>query len=140
MGANRTNNREMRSRHIFKHGKRKIGFKHSGGSPPEVSRIGVEPLARDGLPPFLLYFVAAEAGEFVLQGAPGWFMRSRAVRVAAVVLYGYAFRVCPLAGECPFCRGRSTQGHVRWVAWGYPVKPGESHACWSAVVAAVEVC
>ena len=32
----------------------------------EVSRIGVEPLARDGLSPFLVAFVAAEGGAFVL--------------------------------------------------------------------------
>ena len=84
----------------------------------------MEPLARDGLPPFLQFFVAAEGGAFVLQGAHGCFMRSPAVRVAAVILYGYAFWVCLLAGDCPFCRGGSTPGHVRRVAWGYRLKPG----------------
>ena len=32
----------------------------------EVSRIGVELLARDGLSLFLVFFVAAEGGAFVL--------------------------------------------------------------------------
>ena len=45
--------------------------------------------------------------------------------VAAVELYGHAFWVCPLAGECPCRRGRSSPGYVRRVAWGYRVKPGE---------------
>ena len=57
----------------------------------DVSRIGVDSLACDGLPPFLLFFVTAEGGAFALQGAHGCFMRSRAVWVAAAVLYGYAF-------------------------------------------------
>ena len=61
---------------------------------------------------------------FVLQGAYGCFMRRCAVRVTAVVLYGYALWVCPLTGECPFCHGCSTRGHVRWVAGGYCMKPG----------------
>ena len=44
--------------------------------------------------------------------------------VAAVVLYGHAFWVCPLAGECPCRRGCSSPGYVCWVAWGHRVKPG----------------
>ena len=51
-------------------------------------------------------------------------MRSCAVWVAAVVLYGHAFLVCSLASECPCRRRRSSRGHVRQVAWGYRVKPG----------------
>ena len=47
----------------------------------------MEPLARDGLPPFLLFLVASEGGAFLLQGAHGCFIRSPAVWVAAVVLY-----------------------------------------------------
>ena len=59
--------------------------------------------------------------------------------VAAVVLYGYAVRVCPLVGERPCRRGCSGPGYVRRVVWGYRVNQGESHACWSAVAAAVGV-
>ena len=44
--------------------------------------------------------------------------------VAAVVLYGYAVRVCPLVGERPCRRGCSGPGYVRRVVWGYRVKPG----------------
>ena len=44
--------------------------------------------------------------------------------VAAVVLHGYAFRVCPLVGERPCRRGCSGPGYVRRVVWGYRVKPG----------------
>ena len=44
--------------------------------------------------------------------------------VAAVVLYGRAFWVCPLAGECPGCHQRSSLGSVHRLAWGYRVKPG----------------
>ena len=44
---------------------------------------------RNGLSPFLLFFIAAEAGAFVLQGAHACFMTSRVVWVAAVLLYGY---------------------------------------------------
>ena len=44
--------------------------------------------------------------------------------LAVVVVYGHAFWVCPLAGECQCRRGRSSPGHVRRVAWGYFVKPG----------------
>ena len=51
-------------------------------------------------------------------------MRSRAVWVAAVVLYGHAVWVCPLAGKCPCRCGRSSRGRLRRVAWGYRVKPG----------------
>ena len=90
----------------------------------EVSCIEVELLACDGLPSFLFFFVPAEGGAFVLQGAQGCFMRARAVRVRAVVLSGHAFWVCLLAGECPCRRGRSSPGHVPRVAWGYRVKPG----------------
>ena len=57
----------------------------------EVSRIGV--------------FVAAEYWAFVLQGAHWCVMRACAVRVAAVVFYGYTLWICPLADECPFRRG-----------------------------------
>ena len=90
----------------------------------EVCRIRVEPLARDDLPPSHLFYVAPESWAFVLQGAHGCFMRPRAVSVTAVILYGHTFWVCPLGGECPFCRGCSTAGHVRRVARGYCVKPG----------------
>ena len=90
----------------------------------EVSRVGVKPVARYGPPLFLLLLVAAEGGAFVLQGAHGCFMGSRAVRVAAVVLYDYAFWVCPLPGECKSCRGRFNPGHVRRVAQGYCLKLG----------------
>ena len=38
--------------------------------------------------------------------------------IAAVVLYGYAFCVCPLAGECPLCREGLTPGYVCWAAQG----------------------
>ena len=51
-------------------------------------------------------------------------MRSRAVWVAAVGLYGHAFWVCPPAGDCPCRHGPSSPCHVRWVAWKYRVKPG----------------
>ena len=44
--------------------------------------------------------------------------------VAAVVLHGYAVRVCPLVGERPCRRGCSGPGYVRRVVWGYRVKPG----------------
>ena len=44
--------------------------------------------------------------------------------VAAVVLYGYAVRVCPLVGERPCRRGCWGPGYVRRVVWGYRVKPG----------------
>ena len=44
--------------------------------------------------------------------------------VAAFVLYGYAFWVCPLVGERPCSRGCSGPGYVRRVVWGYRVKPG----------------
>ena len=60
----------------------------------------------------------------LLQGARGCLMGACAVRVAVVVFYGYPLWVRLLAGECPFCRGRLTQGHVRWVTSGYCVKPG----------------
>ena len=90
----------------------------------KVSRIQMEPPALDGLPPVLLLLVAAEIWAFVLQGAHGCFMRSRAVRVAAVALYVYASWVCPLAVECPFCRWCPTPGHVPWLIWGYCVKTG----------------
>ena len=43
--------------------------------------------------------------------------------VAAAVLYGHAFWVCPLAGECPCRCGRSRPRYVCRVAWGYCVKP-----------------
>ena len=43
--------------------------------------------------------------------------------VAAVVLYGHAFWVCPLVGECRCGRGCWSPGYVCWVAWGYRVKP-----------------
>ena len=47
------------------------------------------------------------------------------MRVAPVIFFGYALPVCrPVAGERPFCRGCLTPGHVRWMAWGYCVKPG----------------
>ena len=42
--------------------------------------------------------------------------------VAAVVLYGQAFWVCPLVGECQCPRGCSGPGYVCWVVWEYPVK------------------
>ena len=90
----------------------------------EVSRIGVGLLARDGLSPLLVVFVAAEGGAFVLYGAHGCLLRSCAVWVAAVVLHGYAVRVCPLVGERPCRRGCSGPGYVRRVVWGYRVKPG----------------
>ena len=90
----------------------------------EVSRIGVELLARDGLSPFLVVFVAAEGGGFVLYGAHGCLLRSCAVWVAVVVLHGHAVWVCSLVGECSRCRGRSSPGYVCWVVWGYRVKPG----------------
>ena len=90
----------------------------------EVSRIGVEFLAPDGLPPFLLFFVAAEGGAFVLQEAHGCFMGSCGVWVAAVILRGPALWVCLLAGEYPCHRGRSSPGHVRRVAPRYRVNPG----------------
>ena len=90
----------------------------------EVSRMGLGPLACNGLSPFPLLFVAAECWAFVLQEAHGCFKRPRAVRVAAVVLYGYAFWFCPLAGEYPFCRGCLTPGHMCWAARRYCVKPG----------------
>ena len=90
----------------------------------EVSRIGVELLARDGLSPLLFVFVAAEGGAFVLQGAHGCLLRSCAVWVAAVVLYGHAVGVCPLVGKRPCRRGCSGPGYVRRVVWGYRVKPG----------------
>ena len=51
-------------------------------------------------------------------------MRSCVVWVAAVVLYGHAFWVCPLVGERPCRRGCLSLGYVCWVAWGYCVKPG----------------
>ena len=82
-------------------------------------------MARDGLLPFLVVFVAAEGGVFVLEGAHRFFMESCAVWVAAVVSYGHAFRVCSLCGECPCRRGRSSPGCMSQVAWGYHVKPGE---------------
>ena len=44
--------------------------------------------------------------------------------IAAVVLHGHAVRVCPLVGECPWRRGRSSPGYVCWVVWGYRVKSG----------------
>ena len=44
--------------------------------------------------------------------------------VAAVVLYGHAFWVCSLFGECPCRRGCSSPGYVCWVAWGYCSRPG----------------
>ena len=44
--------------------------------------------------------------------------------VAAVVLYGYAVRVCPLVGERPYRCGCSGPGYVRRVVWGYRVKLG----------------
>ena len=90
----------------------------------EVSRIGVELLACDGVPSFSLFFVAVEGQAFVLQGAHGCFRRSSSVWFAATILYGHAFWVCPLAGECPGCCGLSSPGHVRWVAWGYRLKLG----------------
>ena len=43
---------------------------------------------------------------------------------AAVVLYGDAVRVCPLARERPCRRGCSGPGYVRRVVWGYCAKPG----------------
>ena len=42
--------------------------------------------------------------------------------IAAVVLYGHAFWVCPLAAECPCRSGRSSPDQLRRVAWGYRVK------------------
>ena len=42
----------------------------------EVSRVGVEPLARDGLSSPLLFLVAAQCWAFVLQGAHGCLMRA----------------------------------------------------------------
>ena len=84
----------------------------------------MELLARDGLSPFLVVFVAAEGGAFVLYGAHGCLLKSCAVRVAAVVLHGHAVWVCSLVGECPRRRGRSSPGYVCWVVWGYRVKPG----------------
>ena len=51
-------------------------------------------------------------------------MSSCAVWVAAVVLYGHAFCVCPLVGECPCRRGCSSPGYVCWVACRERVKPG----------------
>ena len=48
--------------------------------------------------------------------------------VSAVVLYGHAFRVCPLVGECPCRRGCLNPGYVCWVAWGYRLKP-EGEPC-----------
>ena len=91
----------------------------------EVPRVGVEPLACDGLPSFLLFFVSAECWAFVLQGAHGCRVRAHAVWVAVVVLDGYALRVCrTFAGERPLCRGCLGPGHVRWVARGYCVEPG----------------
>ena len=71
--------------------------------------------------------------------AHGSFIRPRGVQVAAVVLYDYAFWVCPLAGECPFCRGCLTSGYMCWVAWGHCVKPGGEPCLLDAVVAAVGV-
>ena len=44
--------------------------------------------------------------------------------VAAVVLHGYAVRVCLLVGERPCRRGCSGPGYVRRVVRGYRVKPG----------------
>ena len=44
--------------------------------------------------------------------------------LAAVVLYGHAFRVRPLVGECPCCRGRSSPGYVCWEVSEYRVEPG----------------
>ena len=81
----------------------------------EVSRIWVEPLACDGIPPFLLFFVAAECWALVLQGAHGCFMTVCAVWVAAVVCSGYARRLCWLAGECPFRRRCLTPGYEHGV-------------------------
>ena len=43
--------------------------------------------------------------------------------VAAVVLHGYAVRVCPLVGERPCRRGCSGPGYVRRVVWGLKVLP-----------------
>ena len=37
------------------------------------------------------------------------------------VLYGHAFWVCPLLGECPCCRGCSSPGYVCWVVLGHCV-------------------
>ena len=79
----------------------------------EVSRPGVEPLARDDLPPFLPFFVAAECWAFVLQGAHGCLIRPSAVRVAAVILNGYAFWVPVLAGECPLDSGHARQATAK---------------------------
>ena len=90
----------------------------------KVSRVAVELLAHNGLPPFLFFFVAAEVGAFVLQEAHGCFMSSRVVRLAAVVLYVHTFWVCSLAGEWLCRRGRSSPAHVRRAAWGYRVKQG----------------
>ena len=44
--------------------------------------------------------------------------------VAAVVLYGHAFWVCPLVGERPCRCGCPGPGYVRWVVRGYLAKPG----------------
>ena len=84
----------------------------------------MELLARDGLSPFLVVFVAAEGGAFVLYGAHGCLLRSCAVWVAAVVLHGHTVRVCSLVGECPCRPGRSSPGYVCWIVWGHRVKPG----------------
>ena len=40
------------------------------------------------------------------------------------LLYGHAVGVCPLVGERPCRRGCSGPGYVRWVVWGYRLKPG----------------
>ena len=44
--------------------------------------------------------------------------------VAAVILYGHAFWVCPLVGKRPCCGGCLGPGYVHGVVWGYRVKPG----------------
>ena len=48
--------------------------------------------------------------------------------VAAVVLYGHAFSVCPLVGERPYRRGCSSPSYVCRVVWGYRVK-AEGEPC-----------
>ena len=61
------------------------------------------------------------------------------MRVAAVVLYGNAVWVCPLAGEAHVAVGVRVQATCAGWSGGTVLTQGESHACWSAVAAAVGV-